>query len=144
MSEKFSQGSEFVLPVRVYIEDTDAGGIVYYVNYLKFMERARTEYMRSLGYQHYALAEENFQFVVHSAQINYRKPGRIDDDLRVSARLVALKRATLVFAQRVTRDHEVLCEATIKVACVSADGIKPVALPGPLHDKFKAEFEELG
>ena len=133
MSEKSSQGSEFVLPVRVYIEDTDAGGIVYYVNYLKFMERARTEYMRSLGYQHYALA-----------QINYRKPGRIDDDLRVSARLVALKRATLVFAQRVTRDQEVLCEATIKVACVSADGIKPVALPGPLHDKFKAEFEELG
>ena len=90
MSEKSSQASEFVLPVRVYIEDTDAGGIVYYVNYLKFMERARTEYLRSLGYQHYALAEENFQFVVHSAQINYRKPGRIDDDLRVSARLVAL------------------------------------------------------
>ena len=144
MSAKSSPTSEFVLPVRVYIEDTDAGGIVYYVNYLKFMERARTEFMRSLGYQHYALAEENFQFVVHSCQVRYHKPGRIDDDVRVSARLTHLGRATLVFAQTVTRNGEPLCEAEIKVACVSADGIKPKALPKPLFAKFKAQVEELG
>ncbi|MBM7334101.1 MAG: tol-pal system-associated acyl-CoA thioesterase [Alcanivorax sp.] len=144
MSEKSSRTSDFALPVRVYIEDTDAGGIVYYVNYLKFMERARTEYLRSLGYQHYGLAEENYQFVVHSCQVRYRKPGRIDDDLRVSARLTHLGRATLMFAQQVTRDGELLCEAEIKVACVSADGIKPTALPAPLYATFKAQVEELG
>ena len=81
MIEKKPQNGEFTLPVRVYIEDTDAGGIVYYVNYLKFMERARTEFMRTLGYQHYVLADENFQFVVHSANVQYRQPARIDDAL---------------------------------------------------------------
>ena len=144
MREKSSQSSEFVLPVRVYIEDTDAGGIVYYVNYLKFMERARTEYMRSLEYQHYALAEENFQFVVHSCQISYRRPARIDDALEVSARLTHLGRATLVFTQSVKRDGELLCEAQIKVACVSADGIRPRPLPTPLYERFKAEYEGKG
>ena len=141
MSEKSSQSSEFVLSVRVYIEDTDAGGIVYYVNYLKFMERARTEYLRSLGYQHYALAEENFQFVVHSCQIGYRRPARIDDALQVTARLAKLGKATLIFEQRVERDGETLCEAEIKVACVSADGIRPRPLPVPLYERFKAEYE---
>src|SRR5699024_8375685 len=135
---------EFVLPVRVYIEDTDAGGIVYYVNYLKFMERARTEYLRSLGYQHYGLSEENFQFVVHSCQIDYRRPARIDDSLTVSARLVKLGKATLIFAQRAERDGEILCEARVKVACVSADGIRPRALPAPLYELFKKEYEGVG
>lgn len=144
MSEKSSQSSEFVLPVRVYIEDTDAGGIVYYVNYLKFMERARTEYMRTLGYQHYALAEENFQFVVHSCQIGYRQPARIDDALKVTARLRKLGKATLIFAQRVERGGETLCDAEIKVACVRADSIRPRALPGPLYERFKMEYEGVG
>lgn len=144
MGEKSFQSSEFVLPVRVYIEDTDAGGIVYYVNYLKFMERARTEYLRTLEYQHYALAEENFQFVVHSCQIAYQRPARIDDALQVSARLVHLGRATLVFEQTVSRAGEQLCQAQVKVACVSADGIRPRALPAPLYERFKAEYEGKG
>lgn len=144
MGEKSSRSTEFVLPMRVYIEDTDAGGIVYYVNYLKFMERARTEYLRSLGYQHYALADENFQFVVHSCRIAYQRPARIDDALQVGARLVHLGRATLIFAQSVSRAGEPLCEAEVKVACVSADGIRPRALPAPLYERFKAEYEGRG
>lgn len=141
MNEKKPTVREFTLPVRVYIEDTDAGGIVYYVNYLKFMERARTEFLRSLGYQHYALADANFQFVVHSANVVYRQPAKIDDSLTVSARLVELKRATLVFEQSVRRDSTLICQATIKVACVRADTLKPVALPGTLHDTFRTASE---
>ncbi|MCE7510672.1 tol-pal system-associated acyl-CoA thioesterase [Alloalcanivorax xenomutans] len=140
MTEKSSKDQDFVLPVRVYIEDTDAGGIVYYVNYLKFMERARTEYLRSLGYQHYGLSEENYQFVVHSCQVRYHSPARIDDALGVSAGLRHLGKATLLFAQQVRRGDQLLCEAEIKIACVSADGIRPKALPAPLYQRFKAEY----
>ncbi|EKF73987.1 hypothetical protein A11A3_10791 [Alcanivorax hongdengensis A-11-3] len=141
MSEKSPQYAEFTLPVRVYIEDTDAGGIVYYVNYLKFMERARTEFMRGLGYQHYALADQNFQFVVHSAEVLYKQPARIDDALTVSARIEKLGRAALVFDQQVRRDGQLLCQARIKVACVSADTLKPVALPPALYQQFNAACE---
>lgn len=144
MSEKSSGNPEFILPVRVYIEDTDAGGIVYYVNYLKFMERARTEYLRSLGYRHGELSQENVQFVVHSCQVDYRRPARLDDALTVSARLAKLGRATLVFAQTVHAEGELLCEARIKVACVSADGIRPRALPASLYTAFKKEYEGVG
>ncbi|MCG8393606.1 MAG: tol-pal system-associated acyl-CoA thioesterase [Pseudomonadales bacterium] len=144
MIEKKAQSGEFTLPVRVYIEDTDAGGIVYYVNYLKFMERARTEFMRSLGYQHYALADENFQFVVHSANVQYRQPARIDDALTVTAALKKLGKATLLFEQQVRRGDALLCEAEIKVACVSADSLKPTAIPSALYNKFNTASEGEG
>ena len=130
---------EFRLPLRVYIEDTDAGGIVYYVNYLKFMERARTERLRHFGYQHYGLADENFQFVVHSCQVRYMKPARIDDLLEVSARIEKLGRAMIDFDQRVERDGELLCQARIRVACVSADTLKPTALPAALCAALREE-----
>jgi len=138
MIEKDQENGEFTLPVRVYIEDTDAGGIVYYVNYLKFMERARTEFLRTLGYQHYALADENFQFVVHSANVQYRQPARIDDALTVTASLKKLGKATLVFDQQVRKTGALICQAEIKVACVSADTLKPSALPPSLYKKFSA------
>ena len=144
MIEKIQENGEFTLPVRVYIEDTDAGGIVYYVNYLKFMERARTEYLRTLGYQHYALADENFQFVVHSANVQYRKPARIDDALEVSARLKKLGKATLLFEQQVSRNNELLCQADIKVACVAADSMKTTGIPAALYNKFNAANEGEG
>ena len=144
MIEKKQQIGEFTLPIRVYIEDTDAGGIVYYVNYLKFMERARTEYLRTLGYQHYALADDNFQFVVHSANVQYRQPARIDDALLVSARLKKLGKATLLFDQRVFRGKTLLCQADIKVACVAADTLKPTAIPSALYNKFNAASEGEG
>lgn len=132
-----SQSSCFSWPVRVYIEDTDAGGIVYYVNYLKFMERARTEFLRSLGYRHYTLAEENFQFVVRGCEVQYQAPARIDDELRVTAEIVRMGRAGLDFEQAVWRDDTRLCRARVKIACVRADTLRPRALPGPLHDAMK-------
>lgn len=126
------QLNEFILPVRVYIEDTDAGGIVYYVNYLKFMERARSEWMRNCGYDHYTLAErENAQFVVRKCDIQYRRPAIMDDYLEVLAK-PTLKRASIDFLQQVTRDGEVLCQAQISIACVAADTLKPKALPPAL------------
>ena len=100
--------SEFVLPVRVYIEDTDAGGIVYYVNYLKFMERARTELLRSYGYDKPAFWADNLMFVVHSVAVKYRKPAQLDDQLQVSAHIHKVGRTYFDVAQQVRRDGVVL------------------------------------
>jgi len=133
---------EFVLPVRVYIEDTDAGGIVYYVNYLKFMERARTEYLRSLGYQHEALARDNVQFVVYASEVRHLLPGRVDDLLETTAAISRLGRASIHFCQQVRRRGELLCDASIKVACVTADTIKPQPLPAPLYGRFRQSIEQ--
>jgi 4-hydroxybenzoyl-CoA thioesterase len=134
-------GQGFRLPVRVYIEDTDAGGIVYYVNYLKFMERARTEWLRTLGYQHYALSGDNFLFVVHSCAVRYHRPARIDDSLEVTASLCRAGRARLDFGQQVWRGDELLCEADVRVACVSADGVRPRAMPANLHRAITTTLE---
>lgn len=122
---------EFRIPVRVYIEDTDAGGIVYYVNYLKFMERARTEWLRTLGFQRYTLLEEDFLFVVRHADVDYRRPARIDDELAVSAAVERLGRASLFFRQQVVRavDGEVLAVGRVEVACVSRAKLAPRAMP---------------
>ncbi|MFZ5756577.1 MAG: tol-pal system-associated acyl-CoA thioesterase [Pseudomonadota bacterium] len=120
---------EFSVPVRVYIEDTDAGGIVYYVNYLKFMERARTEWLRSLGFRHYSLRDEDFLFVVRRAEVDYRRPARMDDELAVTAAVEKAGRASLVFRQRVLRGSEVLAEGRVEVACVSGSTMAPRALP---------------
>lgn len=122
---------EFTLPVRVYIEDTDAGGIVYYVNYLKFMERARTEWLRALGFQHYTLQDDDFLFVVRRAEIDYRRPARIDDELVATAAVEKAGRASLRFRQRIVRvaDGELLAGGVIEVACVSRARLVPQALP---------------
>jgi len=119
----------FLFPLRVYIEDTDAGGIVYYVNYLKFMERGRTELVRSLGFDKPALPMDDIQLVVHSAQVNYRLPARLDDQLSVSTVIAKLTRVSLLFEQKVWRGEELMCEASIKVACVDAVKLKPTKLP---------------
>lgn len=139
MGISVTQAGEFRLPLRVYIEDTDAGGIVYYVNYLKFMERARTEMLRTFGYQHYGLSADNFQFVVHSCEVRYLKPGRIDDRLDATAAIARLGRAAIDFHQRVERAGDVLCEARIRVACVTADTLKPTALPAALRAAMSEE-----
>ncbi|WP_426117801.1 tol-pal system-associated acyl-CoA thioesterase [Pseudomonas sp. DSP3-2-2] len=123
---------------RVYYEDTDAGGIVYYVNYLKFMERARTERLRELGFAQSALAGENLLFVVHSSEARYHKPARLDDELLVSAEVIELNRASLRFKQQVRRaaDGVLLCEGQFLVACVRADSLKPRAIPEALRAAF--------
>ncbi len=128
--------NEFSLPLRVYLEDTDAGGIVYYVNYLKFMERARTELLRALGFDFSQLSADKLQFVVHSMNAQYRKPARMDDELLVTAIVQQLARTYVVFQQQVRRGQDVLCEAEIKVACVDTTYLRPAALPLPVKSQF--------
>lgn len=121
--------SEFVLPVRVYVEDTDAGGIVYYVNYLKYMERARTEWFRARGFEKPALFRDDLMFVVHSLTIDYRKPAVLDDTLTVTAEVLRAGRTFFLMRQSVLRGDELLCQADVKVACVSRSGLRPSAIP---------------
>jgi tol-pal system-associated acyl-CoA thioesterase len=136
-----SDAPEFRWPLRVYIEDTDAGGIVYYVNYLKYMERARTEYLRGLGYAKNdfggatAAADApkiftaDFMFVVHSVAVRYRKPARLDDELHATARIVERGAAQLRFEQRILRGAEELCGGEVRVACVDRQTMKPRRMP---------------
>ena len=116
-------------PVRVYWEDTDAGGVVYYANYLKFMERARSEWLRSLGFDQNQLRnEQGIVFVVRQATIEYLKPARYDDLLMVSAKLKQTGRASLVISQTIERE-DLLTTAEITLACVNAQSFKPVRIP---------------
>lgn len=121
--------SAFTIPVRVYIEDTDAGGIVFYVNYLKFFERARTELFRSLGYNKPAFIEKGKLLVVSSANISYKKPAYLDDELTVSAQVIKRKNTYLVFQQEINKESELLCESEIKIACVDAQTMRPAVIP---------------
>ncbi len=116
--------------IRVYFEDTDAGGIVFYANYLKFMERARTEWLRSLGVEQQAIASElGVGFVVSDLDIKYRQPARLDDLLTVQTLITQAGRASLNFAQRVLRAQTVLAHGNIRVGCVDLKALRPVALP---------------
>ena len=120
---------EFIHPQRVYIEDTDAGGIVYYVNYLKFMERTRTEFLRKLGFAKPAMITEGILLVVASSMVNYLKPARLDDQLDVTARILKLARTYILFEQCIYRGGEKICDGEVKVACVTKDTMKPVRMP---------------
>lgn len=124
--------SDFRLPVRVYIEDTDAGGIVYYVNYLKYMERARSEWLRAQGFTQRELFEAGIQLVVHRLECRYAKPARLDDGLEVGAEVLSHGRCRLQFGQVVTRRGEPLCEARVDIACIDADRLKPTPWPPAL------------
>jgi acyl-CoA thioester hydrolase len=124
--------SAFVHPVRVYWEDTDAGGIVYYANYLKFMERARTEWLRTLGVEQEILkADQGLMFVVVHAEVSFRKPARYGDGLQVSCSLEDSGRASMTFRQQVVREGsaEVLVEGLVRIACLDAHKLKPRGLP---------------
>ncbi len=125
-----SAGKEFAWRTRVYWEDTDGGGVVYYANYLKFMERARTEWLRSLGHSQVELVESlGFVFIVVEVQVKYRKPARLDDDLTVTCEPVPEGRASLGFRQTVRRGDTMLAEGSVRVACVDAKSFRPRALP---------------
>ncbi len=130
---------EFVWPVRVYYEDTDAGGVVYYANYLKFMERARTEWLRQFGFeQDQLLRDEGIVFPVRRLAIEYFKPARFNEQLRVMSRVSDPGRASLEFQQRILReDDALLCQGVVAVACVDARTFKPKPLP----DNLRAEIE---
>ena len=120
----------FALPVRIYYEDTDAGGIVYYANYLKFAERARTEYIRALGCtQSEALEEEKCGFTVRHVEIDYKKPARLDDELVVTCELQEVKGATAVMYQEVLRGEDVLATIEVKVAYINLSKLRPIRIP---------------
>lgn len=128
----------FHWPVRVYWEDTDAGGVVYHAQYLAFMERARSEWMRGIGFGQELLRETHgLCFVVRSMSIDFRAPARLDDSLAVSVALAQCRGASLVFAQEVRRDGELLVGAEVKVAAVSAETFRPQAIPDALLAAFK-------
>ena len=123
----------FRWPVRVYYEDTDHGGVVYYANYLKFMERARTEWLRSLGYEQDRLIDEQQTiFVVRSAQLDFLRPARFNDLLEVEASVAERSKVTFTFAQRVMRGEETLCSGMVRVACLDATSFRPRPLPAAL------------
>lgn len=128
----------FMFPVRVYIEDTDAGGIVYYVNYLKFMERSRTEFLRSFGYDKPAILGGGLLLVVHSAQVKYRRSARLDDQLQVTAEVAKLAHTYVDFQQHILRGNELLCEGLIRIACVDGETMKPSAIPATMFDQIKS------
>lgn len=125
--------TDFQWPVRVYYEDTDSGGVVYYANYLRFMERARTEWLRALGFeQDILIRDEGIIFAVRSASLEYLRPARFNDQLLVGVRLAERRRASLSFEQAVTRaDDETLplCTGTIRIACLSTDSLQPCPIP---------------
>ena len=127
----------FSWPVRVYWEDTDAGGVVYYANYLKFLERARTEWLRALGVEQTELAErDGVLFVVRRVEADYLKPARFNDALTVVCRLAELGRASLAMDQGLRRGEDLLLSARVQVACVSAGQFKPARIPAHVLERF--------
>lgn len=133
--------TRFFWPVRVYYEDTDAGGVVYYANYLKFFERARTERLRAIGIEQDALRRDSgVLFVVKSINLEYLKPARFNDALLVTADIGELRRASLSFIQEIRRggaDGDKLCVAEARVACLSDGELRPAAIPDFLLQRIK-------
>ena len=128
----------FSHPVRVYIEDTDAGGIVFYVNYLKYMERARTELMRALGYGKAALFHRDRMFVVVETQVRYLQAARLDDELAVTAVVCHAGGARLSFEQGVYKGETELCTGRVQVACVDRHSLKPQRIPADMLARLQA------
>jgi tol-pal system-associated acyl-CoA thioesterase len=129
---------EFSFPLRVYIEDTDAGGIVYYVNYLKFMERARTELMRSLGFGKDFIFTSDLMFVVQDVSVQYMQPAGLDDELQVTARPLEVGAAYMLLEQRVLRGDELLVEGKIKIVCVDKHSLNPKRMPKGMLKKVRS------
>lgn len=124
--------NEFIWPIRVYYEDTDSGGVVYYANYLKFMERARTEWLRNLGFEQDQLAEqEGIIFAVRRAEVDFISAARFNDALEVRVGIVECKRASLIFKQEIinTSDGRAICNGTIQIASVDATLFRPRPIP---------------
>ena len=128
----------FQIDVRVYYEDTDAAGIVYYANYFRFLERGRTEFLRTLGHDQHALMQEGIAFAVRSVSAEFLKPAKLDDLLTIETAVAKLGRAQVSFAQRILRDNELLLDAKIRVACIDPARGRPMPMPRVLHQQFSA------
>ena len=128
-----TQLNVFKWPVTIYYEDTDVGGVVYHANYLKFFERARTEYLRKIGLNQQQLFSQNMSFVVRSLNIDFLRGAKLDDQLMVHTVVQNTRRASIEFSQKlVNNNNEVLCKALVKIACVDPTKMKPIALPEQL------------
>ena len=131
---------EFIWPIRVYYEDTDAGGVVFYANYLRFMERARTEWLRSLGFeQDELMRDRGILFAVRHIELDYEQSGRFNEQLQVASSIGRVAGATLDFLQRVERaaDGAVLCRGQVRVACLRAGDMRPTRIPSAIRDKLQ-------
>ncbi len=129
----------FTIPVRVYYEDTDAGGVVYYANYLKFFERCRIEWMRSAGYDQCQLAlDAGIGFVARKATCEYLRPAHLDDLLTVGLEVEKLTRVRVIFRQHVRRGDDELVTGTVEIACVDMATMKPAPIPDFLYSKLEA------
>lgn len=134
--------SGFVLPVRVYYEDTDSGGVVYYANYLRFMERARTEYLRSCGFeQDEVLRDHGVLFAVRSVQVEYLRPARFNDLLEVSAEIKDCRGASIDFVQQVRRSGELLCEGSARVVSIDGERFRPRPVPRIILQALRTSVE---
>jgi acyl-CoA thioester hydrolase len=132
-----TSGAIFALPVRVYYQDTDAGGVVYHSTYLDFLERARYEWLRELGFDIRSLIQTyKVIFMIRSLDIEYFKPALLDDLLQVAVQPVELGRSRITLAQQVLRDSVVLASATVSAVCVGAESLKPASVPALLRHKI--------
>ncbi|MEQ1622160.1 MAG: tol-pal system-associated acyl-CoA thioesterase [Methylococcales bacterium] len=130
----------FSWPVRIYYEDTDAGGVVFYANYLKFFERARTEMLRTMGFEQDQLrSAQGIIFVVRSVQVDYLMPAKFNDLLNVTAKISAAKKASLTFEQLITRGDAILTTGVIRIACLDAVTMRPKAIPEILFEQLENE-----
>ncbi|HET7031567.1 MAG TPA: tol-pal system-associated acyl-CoA thioesterase [Casimicrobiaceae bacterium] len=128
----------FRFAIRVYYEDTDAGGVVYYANYLKYMERARTEWLSSLGYELSTLESvEGIVFVVHRVEIDYRIPAKLGEKIDATLTLAELNRASMSVEQDIVRGTELLTHARVALACVDRANWRPKRIPAPLHERLE-------
>ena len=134
----------FEIPVRVYIEDTDAGGIVFYGNYLKFFERARTDFLRSIGIEQSQTIQQNLIFVVRHVSIGYQEPARLDDRLAIFCAVKSLRRTRVIFEQEARRqsDGALLVHAEVEVVAVTMDTLKHRAMPEPLMNTLTVTIEK--
>lgn len=131
--------AEFRFPIRVYFEDTDAGGIVYHSNYINFFERARTEWLRALGFEQDQLMQRGIGFVVVHLAINYAKPARFNQLIEVRTRLIELGRASMTFAQEAVIDETIYVDGVVKVVCVDTTKMKSTAIPADILEEMQRE-----
>ena len=128
----------FLWPIRIYYEDTDAGGVVYHTNYIKFMERARTEWLRSIGVDQNELRDKDgVVFAILSVQVDYFLPAKFDDDLLVSSKVIRTGKASITIEQEVIRDAQILCKGVIKVATLDDKNFRPKAMPEKTYKKIQ-------
>lgn len=129
---------EFNWPVRVYYEDTDAAGVVYHSNYLKYMERARTEWLREFGFSHDELRkQQKIIFVIREMSMKFLRPARFDELLLVTAKLVQQRGASLLFEQSIEKGEELVCTASVNIACLDAATLKPQRIPESIQAELK-------